>query len=107
MVVFSPARPARAPPPEQLARVGELAVGSAHAGDDLARRRIDDVADRVDGDDRRHDEPVGHPDRRRSDAGFHRSAVAAAAAGLADGRAGAGADVAFLHRRFAGGPAAL
>ena len=101
MVVFSPARPS--PPAaaaQQRARVEQLAVRAAHAGDDLAGHRIDDVADGVHGDDGRDDEPVRQLDGGRADAGLHRSAALASTPGLADRRTGASADVAFRHRRF-------
>ena len=55
--------------------VGEpFAVFGAHAGDDLAGRRIDDVAARVDGDERRDDEPVRQRDGGAADAALHRAA---------------------------------
>ena len=76
MVVFSPARASR---PRlraaACARRASLPSGAAHAGDDLARHRIDDVADGVDRDDGGDDESVRQRDRRRPDAGLHRSAA--------------------------------
>ena len=52
-MVFSPARGgcAVAAGAQDLPRVGERAVRIAHAGDDLAGRGIDDVADGIDRDD--------------------------------------------------------
>ena len=80
--------------PEQDASIGEaLAVVGADAGDDHAGRRVDDVADRVDGGDRADDESVRKRDRRRAESRLHRPF--AAAEELADRRACSGADVAF------------
>src|SRR5258706_12830598 len=62
-------------------------------------RRVDDVADRVDGDDGAHDQTVRQDDGGRSDPRLHRHA---AAANLPDRRAGARADVSFGHRTPAG-----
>ena len=81
--------------PERAHRADELpAVGGARAGDDAAGARIDDVADRVDGDER-GDRDAADLDRRRADAALHRPADAEQ---LADRRAGAGADVALGER---------
>ena len=92
--------------PERAHRADELrAVGGARAGDDAAGARIDDVADRVDGDER-GDGDAADLDRCRADAALHRPADAEQ---LADRGAGAGADVALgeriARRRFARGVA--
>ena len=59
-------RRSRAAGPQELSRVGErLAVRGAHAGHDLAVRGIDDVAGRVDDDERGDDQAVGQRDGAR------------------------------------------
>jgi len=88
--------------PQQRPRVRERApVGGAHAGDELSRRRVDDVADRVHRDERRHDQPVGQRDRRRAESAAHR---AGEPGDLADGCPGAGPDVARRDRSLARRP---
>ena len=98
IVVFSPAFgafPEGRDCPHQHARVGEaLAILGAHTGDDGAGRRIDDVADGVDRDQRGDDQAVRKRDCRGAHTGLHR---AVAAGGFANRRTGSGADVAFSH----------
>ena len=76
-----------------------FAVYRAHAGHDLAGGRIDDVAARIDRDERRNDEPVRKSDGGTANAALHR---ALAASHLANRRAGAGADVALDDRTVRG-----
>ena len=105
MVVFSPMGCfCAAPRAQQHARIGKpRAVVRAHAGDHAPRRGIDDVAERVDGDERRDDEAAGQRDGGGADAALHRALHAHQ---LADRRAGARADVALgdrARRRRRGG----
>src|SRR6185436_2068089 len=89
---------------KHLARIGDVTVRVACARDHGAVRGVDDVADRVDGDDGADDQAVRQGDRRGSDPRLHRHA---AAANLADRRAGARADVSFSDRTAGGSAGSL
>ena len=95
--MFSPGRCAAVVPDRSSVRASRKLWPSLPRapGDDAARRRIDDVAGGVEGDEGSDREPVRQRDRRRADAALH---GVAAAAELADRRAGARADAAFGNR---------
>ena len=87
------ARPVAAPQRRHL--VEQAAVVAARAGDEPAAGGIDDVAERIDGDERGHRD-AADAERSGAEAAAHRPADAEQ---LADAGAGAGADVALGRRR--------
>ena len=91
--------PARA---QNFSRIGERTVGGPGARHDPAGGRIDNVADRVDRNDRGDDETTRQRDGRGAESGLRgpeaarrRSCVLAESAKLAYGRTGARANAAF------------